>query len=423
MIYLRLLLIIMVVGVPSVYSQEWAQKDATGITFNCDAVRTLVEAHGDLDYVRIDDAIFTVEDYHAVTVPGCLGSSETSTDADVSKVKAETSGTMAGVAAGGTMFQITVDAVVNLRACASTTCDRLGRALDGDRLDVVGEDGDWYEIAFESGRAYIAAWLTRKVVDPPKGLLADFQFAALNPNQYFSDILHGTTSRRGTHWLNLTRADGSPTAYELQAMNWGIDDSAGAPSQPRFFGWGKQDWTALPYLMPESSFYVYVVHDQETIELPISNYSYVDSYNLGFDEVERPSGVVAGAQVRILVADGGQAEHVRNWIGAGNLPEAAAPPAQPAPPGLSAGDGAITLSFSSPADGSPVYSYEAGYREVGSGPSIEWVPNISGEGAYTIENLRNGAQYEIALVAIGRGGRSRQSRLAAIELPSQLAGG
>ena len=73
--------------------------------------------------------------------------------------------------------------------------------------------------------------------------------------------------------------------------------------------------------------------------------------------------------------------------------------------------------------GPTVFSFEAGYREVGSGAALVWAPNISGEGEFSIEFLRNGVEYEVTLVAIGRGGRSRQSRFAAIELPSQLASG
>ena len=351
MIFFRLLLIILMLGVPSVYGQDWAQKDPGALSFNCVAVRALIDAHGDLEFVRVDDAVFTVKDYLGFTVPDCLASSETASVIEASEAGQQISTTMADAPVGGAMFQITVDEVINLRACASTVCDLLGRARVGDFLDVVGEDGDWYEIAYKSGRAYIAAWLTRKVVDPPKGLLADFQFAALDPNQYFSDILHGTTGRSGTHWLNLKHVDGSPAAFELQAMNWVADATATANSQPRFFGWGKHDWTALPRLLPDSSFYVYVLREREMFELPIANYRYVDSYNLGFDEFERPSSLVAGAQIRILVADSGQADQVKNWIEAGNLPATVAPPAQPAPPSLSAGDGAVTLSISSPQAG------------------------------------------------------------------------
>ncbi len=420
---LQLLFVVLALGVSVAYGQDWAQAGASEIIYNCDAVRTLIAAHGDLEYFRIDDTVFTVEEYHASAIPGCISSSETDTAVKASEVGAQAGKTLASVDPSGSMFQITVDTVINLRACPGTACERLGRARAGDRFDVLGEDGGWYEIAFESGTAYIAAWLTRKIVDPPIGLLADFQFAALSPNDYHSDILHGTTTRRGTHWLNLTHADGSPAAYELQAMNWASSDSAAAYSQPRFFGWGKQDWTALPQLLPESSFYVYLVREQEIHELPISNYSHVDSYNFGFEALERPSGVVAGAQVRILVADSGQSDHIHDWIEAGNKPETVPPPAQPAPPSLSAGDGRISVSIISPPGEASVFSYELGYREDGSGRGIDWTPNISGEGDHTIEYPSNGARYEVTVVAIGRGGRSTQSRFAAIELPKVLASG
>ena len=413
--FVRLLIIVLALGISTVYGQDWEKHNSEDSSYNCEVVRSLVKAFGEQLYVRIDETEFTVEEYYAFTIPGCLDASEVSIAVNVAEAVVQTGKTMVSVETSGSPPQITVDTVINLRACASTSCARVGRALPGDVFNVLGKDGDWYEIAFEDDSAYIAAWLTRIMMDPPTGLLVDFQFGALNPNAYHEDFMHGSTFRRGTHWLNLTRPDGSPAAFELQAMNWTIDGDAQPLSQPRFFGWGEQNWSALPDLLPGSSFYIYVLGDQDLYEFPISSYSYKDSFNLGFDDIERPGSVVAGAQVRLLVVDSGQSDHIQRWIEAGYQPEAVAPPAQPEPPSLRAGDGEATISFGSQPNRSGVSSYEAMINEAGDTKTI-WIANINPDKAYTIEHLNNGSKYEVALVAIGAGGRSRQSRRAIVDL-------
>lgn len=63
------------------------------------------------------------------------------------------------------LFNVVVNGNVNVRSCASTTCSLVGQATNGQVLHVLGEDGDWYEVQWESGTAFIASWLTTRGPD------------------------------------------------------------------------------------------------------------------------------------------------------------------------------------------------------------------------------------------------------------------
>ena len=65
------------------------------------------------------------------------------------------------------LFEIISNGVVNIRSCAGTTCNPpLGAASRSDVFEVIaqvdGSGGEWYEINYQGGTAYIAAWLTTK---------------------------------------------------------------------------------------------------------------------------------------------------------------------------------------------------------------------------------------------------------------------
>ena len=182
------LLVVIVLGTATTFGQEWVSSSAGDRLYNCDVVKSLDHNFGDQVYVRFNDTEYTVEEFHALTVPDC------STEPVAIAVTSEET------------IKITVDNAVNLRECAGTSCSRVGRALSGDFFEVVGEDGEWFEIEYENTTAFIAGWLTRRVVDAAEGLLADFQFSAVSPAGEEWALLYGSTSRTGTHWLNLTRA-------------------------------------------------------------------------------------------------------------------------------------------------------------------------------------------------------------------------
>lgn len=63
------------------------------------------------------------------------------------------------------MFNVVVNGNVNLRSCASTDCSIVGQAANSQALRVLAQDGDWYEVKWESGTAFIASWLTTRGPD------------------------------------------------------------------------------------------------------------------------------------------------------------------------------------------------------------------------------------------------------------------
>ena len=375
------------------YAQDWVlDSDGTG-QYNCDVVRSVVAEYGDQVYFQSDDAKYTVAEYYNSTIPGC----------DL------TSGAAAYVSEES--YIVTVQDVVNLRECASRSCSWVGSARSGDMLEVIGEDGDWLEVKHKDATAFIAGWLTTRVVDAPAGLLADFQFNAFSPAGELWAVMYGSTGRTGTHWLNLTRADGSNTDIQLEALVWESDNASSWFQRPVFFGWGGNDWELLPELIPDSSFYVYLPSDEEVYEFPVSNSAYTSGFQLGFDMASRPAGIRAGTPVRVLVADSGQADHIKDWVGSVVAPQAVEPPARPAAPTLVAGDGQVTVIVrSTPPEpgGEAISTFELRYRELGSGEGPTQIGSVN-EGDFVVDNLTNGQTYQFALAAINRGGKGPYS--------------
>ena len=71
----------------------------------------------------------------------------------------------------------------------------------------------------------------------------------------------------------------------------------------------------------------------------------------------------SGARVRVMVADSGQADHVKDWTAAVTTSETVAPPGRPQPPLLEAGGGQVLFDIIPPASGaSPITTYELRYR-------------------------------------------------------------
>jgi hypothetical protein len=62
-------------------------------------------------------------------------------------------------------FNVVTTSNANLRTCAAATCDLAGQVSTGQVLSVIGEDGDWYQVTWENGTAYIASWLTARGPD------------------------------------------------------------------------------------------------------------------------------------------------------------------------------------------------------------------------------------------------------------------
>ncbi|MCY4063229.1 MAG: SH3 domain-containing protein [Chloroflexi bacterium] len=63
-------------------------------------------------------------------------------------------------------YYVTANPYVNIRACASTSCDIVATARYGEGLTVIDDSSDWYEVRLEGGEtAFIAGYLMSKT--PP----------------------------------------------------------------------------------------------------------------------------------------------------------------------------------------------------------------------------------------------------------------
>ena len=138
---------IVLFGAIVVTAQDWVESSKSRIEYNCELIEMILEDFGDEAYVREDGEIQTLDDFYADTVPECTSDIDSS------------------IPPGSTLFKVTVRSSVNLRDCGNTTCDLVGKTEAGDILDVIAEDGDWYEIRYERGTAFVAGWLTTRLPD------------------------------------------------------------------------------------------------------------------------------------------------------------------------------------------------------------------------------------------------------------------
>ena len=67
----------------------------------------------------------------------------------------------------GNYYYVNADPYVNIRACASTSCDIVATARYGEGINVVDDSSDWYEVQLDDGQtAFIAGFLISRT--PPK---------------------------------------------------------------------------------------------------------------------------------------------------------------------------------------------------------------------------------------------------------------
>ncbi len=300
-----------------------------------------------------------------------------------------------------------------------------GRALGSEQVKInriIPRYARWVATADPAARdgAKIAISLIRihKPVPFPQGLQADFKFAALNPNEGEPPyLLNGSSNHTGTRWLNLTRTDGLKTDISLEALVWGTDASPLPHRQAEFGGWEEHEWELLSSLLPNSSFYIHLPNSNEVFEFAMNADPALGARSMGFSSSPRPASIVAGSQIRLLVANSNQANRIKNWIAAGNQPETVAPPDKPQPPSLVAGAKRAAVTITPPArGGSPITTYELSYRESGSNGSHRHVPNLNAL-SHTVMSLTNGASYEFRVTAINRAGRGEWSDYSKITLP------
>ena len=78
----------------------------------------------------------------------------------------KTTDNTASAPAADNYYYVTADPYVNIRACASTSCDIVATARYGEGLTVIDDSSDWYEVRLEGeGTAFIAGFLMSKT--PP----------------------------------------------------------------------------------------------------------------------------------------------------------------------------------------------------------------------------------------------------------------
>ena len=130
-----------------VLGQVWNEGVDGGVEFNCELIEAILGEYGEEPYARVDDEVLTFEEYHEAILPDCF-STQVVRRSD-----------------SATLFKITVKSSINLRDCGGTDCEQVGKAQPGEIYDVVAEDGDWFEIRFERGTAFIAGWLTSRLPD------------------------------------------------------------------------------------------------------------------------------------------------------------------------------------------------------------------------------------------------------------------
>jgi hypothetical protein len=177
------------IGVVSAQSDEdWreATGELEGAEFECNAVNSVVEAvyAGDLDAVRDlyelpftragTQQVLTFGEYVAsgsmgvwvsnpdtpLTFDDLLSPANETCGADTSDTDSEETN-----ASGEVLFTVVVSGNSNLRSCADTTCSLAGQASAGDVLEVIGQEGDWYEVITDDGTAFIASFLVTRGAD------------------------------------------------------------------------------------------------------------------------------------------------------------------------------------------------------------------------------------------------------------------
>lgn len=62
-----------------------------------------------------------------------------------------------------TSYYVTANPYANIRSCAATSCEIVASAKRGDRITVIDDSGEWFEIELENGESvFIAGFLTSK---------------------------------------------------------------------------------------------------------------------------------------------------------------------------------------------------------------------------------------------------------------------
>ena len=137
---------ISLMSITSVLAQEWKTSGKDGLEYNCEVIRKIIEeSYAEEPFQKDGNIVYTLVDVFSIA--GCVEDSTVETRQ------------------GDSSFKVTVKSAVNLREGAGTSFKLAGQANPGEILEVVAEEGDWYEIRFGRGTAFIAGWLTTRLPD------------------------------------------------------------------------------------------------------------------------------------------------------------------------------------------------------------------------------------------------------------------
>ena len=126
-------------GIVDIYNPDAWKKNITGEYFyQCDVVRAIVAAYGELEFRRDGDRRHTVLGFYQEDAPDCVP-----------------------------RYVVTVNHS-NVFECADSDCEQLTRIMRWQALPVVGLSEGWYEIALEEETGFVAA---TDVAPGPLGLL------------------------------------------------------------------------------------------------------------------------------------------------------------------------------------------------------------------------------------------------------------
>lgn len=133
------------------------------------------------------------------------------------------------------LFEVIPNNNLNIRSCAGTSCNPpIGQARRGDIFEVVAtiteSDGEWYEIKYGTGTAYIAGWLTTLAPTPtntptpaklprtsPQLAYAISAPGDVNLN-YNLNTGNGTVSWSESDWIPAKPLGSSTITYELHVI-------------------------------------------------------------------------------------------------------------------------------------------------------------------------------------------------------------
>ncbi len=163
---------------------SWTASPDSGMEYNCGNISIVISAigNGGQGLSGIDIGLIVARDAsgHELTLQEFVGSEAISLFAHDSNalialdsIFADPKSTCSEATQSSTndtlpvdgQFTVVANGNANLRSCGNTDCGVVGATHQGDLLTVVGVNGDWYEVQYGNGTAFIASWLTTRGPD------------------------------------------------------------------------------------------------------------------------------------------------------------------------------------------------------------------------------------------------------------------